>query len=382
MDDLPDILARLRGAWMAGGLAQKHCPADWAATVGAGPGAELALAALAGHALQTVFRPVPSAPLGIREPLPALALPPAADALRPRIRRLLAAHHGLLRPFLIFLAARGVSMHPADWLPAKREDRLPILYGPWAAWVNGGDALEKRAVKPRVADPALAAELAEMLVVATEGLLRRHKRLRIEKLKTAPQTARRLELFGLVPLSALAAALGVPETELVARAPAGAETGISAFTAAVAATGTQAQQRTLFAAILDDEDCPLAAARPVGPSLTRSETAAFLPRLLQREDSPGFELAVELAGEALGQASFAALAGAPGFAALSASTGETENKATGMKLGAGLAALGLLAAPPAAQQIIEIYLGAGLSPADPKLDMLYLNTELTPEASA
>ncbi len=382
LDALGQTLAQLRAAWMAGGLAQKHCPQDWAAVVGEGPGAELALAALAGQALQTALGPVPGAPLVAREKLPSLALPPAPDALRPRIRRLLAAQRGMLRPLLLFLVTRGVSMHPADWLPAKREDRLPALYAPWAEWVNAGEAPAKAAPKPRAADAALAAELAAMLEVETTGLLRRHKRLSIAKLKTAPQNARRHELFGLVTLSALAVALALPEAELVARAPAGVDTGIGAFAAMVAATGTPAQCRSLFAAILQDRDCPLAAARPLVPSLTRAEAAALLPALLQREEAPGFELAVELAGEALGQASMAELAGAPGYAALRALAGATEDKAAAMNLGHGLTGLGLLAQAPAARALVEIFLAAGLSPADPKLDMLYLNIALNPEAPA
>ena len=379
MDELSNTLAQLRAAWMAGGRAQQHCPDSW--RMGEGAAAELALAALAGQALQTALRPVPGTPLAMREPLPTLALPPAPGPLRPRIRRLLAAQRGLLRPMLIFLAARGVAMHPADWLPAKREDRLPALYAPWMDWVAAGQA-PKPAPKPRAADPALAAELAAMLEIETTGLLRRQKHLRIGKLKTAPQNARRHELFGLVTLGALAAALGLPEAELVARAPAGVEPGIGDFTAMVAATGEPAQQRALFNAILEDRDCPLAAALPLSSGLTRVEAAALLPVLLQREESAGFERAVELAGEALGQAAFEELASAPGYAALRDLAGGTADKALGLKLGAGLAALGLLAEPGAARELIRIFAGAGLSPADPKLDMLTLNTLLNPEASA
>ncbi len=112
---------------MAGSAARKHCPPQWLPAIGDGPQAELALAAFAGQALQSVFRPAPGGPLVPGETLPVLSLPPVPDALRPRVRRLIAAHPWMIRYLLIFLAARGVTMHPADWLPAKRSDGLQAV---------------------------------------------------------------------------------------------------------------------------------------------------------------------------------------------------------------------------------------------------------------
>jgi hypothetical protein len=384
MDELGDLLSRLRSAWMSGGGAQKHCPPEWLPFIGDGPQAELALAAIAGQALQAVFRPAPGGPLTSRELLPPLALPPAPDALRPRLRRLIGAHSAMLPRLLVFLASRGVTMHPADWLPAKRAEAIPALYAPWIDWVNGGEAPSKRVAKsPELDVPALAAELAEMLEIGTVGLLRRRRRLAIRKLDNATRSARRLELFALVPLSALAAALRVTPSELVQTAPAGAEPGLSAFASMVAASGAPEERRNLLAAMLEDAECPLMGARPLAASLDRREAAALLPAVLRRETAPGFPLALALAGEALGLAEWPAIAAAPGYAQLREYLVAPErDRAAETALGVGLTALGLLASAPAAKSLIDACLQAGLSPADPKLDALALNAALNSEVSA
>jgi hypothetical protein len=384
MDDLTDTVARLRAAWMAGGTARKHCPPDWLQAVGDGPQAELALAALAGQALHTVFRPTPGGPLVARAPLPRLAHPPVSDTLRPRLRRLLTAHPAMLPHLLAFLAARGVTMHPADWLPAKRAEALPPLYTPWIDWVNGGPVPPKSAPRAPVLDTdSLAAELAQMLELASVGLLQRRKRLNIQPLKTAPQNARRQLLFTQVPLAALATALGVTPANLVQIAPTGAEQGIAAFAAMVAATGTPEHQHTLCTAMLDDADCPLAGARLLAASLDKRQAAALLPAILRRETTPQFKLALDLAGPALGHAALPHILAAPGLALLREhlTAAEPERPAQAI-LSAGLTALGLLGEAKAAQSLIDTCLQAGLSPADPKLDALFLNAALTPETTA
>jgi hypothetical protein len=170
-----------------------------------------------------------------------------------------------------------------------------------------------------------------MVEIATVGLLHRRKRIKIQQLKTAPQNARRQVLFAQVPLTALATALGVEAADLVQTAPTGAEAGIQAFAAMVAASGRAEEQRALLTAMLDDPECPLAGARPGYQILHAHLLAAELER--------------------------------PAQAALTA----------------GLAALGLLADAKAAQSLIDICIKAGLSAADPKLDALQLNAALTPE---
>lgn len=136
MLEVEDHLARIRGAWMAGRAAVDHAPATWREAVGQGTGAEAALAALAGQALQVLFRPAAPS-LTPRALLPVLSAPTPPEATRARIRRILAARRteeGGIGVLIQFLAARGYVMHPADWLPRATDDWAPAVYAPWLAW--------------------------------------------------------------------------------------------------------------------------------------------------------------------------------------------------------------------------------------------------------
>lgn len=139
MRDLENTLARLRDAWMAGRPALPHCPSDWQSAVGEGAAAEAMLTALAGQAAQVAFRPAPARVPAPRPLLPRLALPPLRDALRGRARRVIGMEKGaasIVEPLLLLLAARGVSMHPADWMPEARDEWVPDLYAPWLDWTS------------------------------------------------------------------------------------------------------------------------------------------------------------------------------------------------------------------------------------------------------
>jgi transcriptional regulator with XRE-family HTH domain len=247
----------------------------------------------------------------------------------------------------------------------------------------GGAASPRPAAKSPALDiPVLAAELAQMLELASVGLLHRRKRLRISQLKTAPQNARRQLLFTQVPLAALAAALGVTPSDLVQVAPTGVEPGIAAFAAMTAATGTPEDQRRLLAAMLDDPECPLAGARLLAPASDRRQAAALLPVALRRETEPHFKLALDLAGEALGLATLPQVTAAPGYRVLHEHIAAAElERPAQAALAAGLAALGLLADTNTAQSLIDTCLQAGLSSADPKLDALQINAALPSETS-
>jgi hypothetical protein len=136
MHELEDHLARIRGAWMAGRGATEHAPPAWRNAVGQDAGAEAALVALTGQALQVLFRPAPPS-LTPRALLPVLSAPTPPEATRSRIRRLLAARRteeGGIRSLVLFLAARGYVTHPADWLPRATDDWAPPVYAPWVAW--------------------------------------------------------------------------------------------------------------------------------------------------------------------------------------------------------------------------------------------------------
>jgi hypothetical protein len=137
MDDLETSLAHIRSAWMAGRSAVESCPPEWRAAA-QGPDAECALAAVAGHAGAVLFRPAPPTPLTPRPLLPTLALPTMPEAVRPRLRRVMARKDlgPLERALIDLVAARGFAMHPADWLPSRSNDWAPDLYAPWLDWVR------------------------------------------------------------------------------------------------------------------------------------------------------------------------------------------------------------------------------------------------------
>ncbi|MGA7810141.1 DUF5691 domain-containing protein [Bradyrhizobium sp.] len=138
MHELEASLARIRSAWMAGRSALEHCPAEWREVV-EGEHGEAALAALTGHATSVLFRTAPGSALEARPLLPALALPVMAEALRPRFRRILSAQRAgtsIERPLIDLVTARGVCVHPADWMPSPRDDWAPDIYAPWLDWVR------------------------------------------------------------------------------------------------------------------------------------------------------------------------------------------------------------------------------------------------------
>ncbi len=121
---------------MSGRGAADQAPAAWRDAVGQGTGSEAALVALAGQALQVLFRPA-APPLTPRALLPTLSSPTPPEATRARIRRILATRRteeGGAAPLVRFLAARGYVMHPADWLPRATDDWTPAVYAPWMAW--------------------------------------------------------------------------------------------------------------------------------------------------------------------------------------------------------------------------------------------------------
>ena len=140
MPDLASALAHIRSAWISGRSALEYCPPAWRGAVD-GDRAECALAALAGHATQALFRPAPTSPLVVRSLLPRLAAPTLPERLRPQARRLLlrASKTGALfeRPLIELIAARGYAMHPADWTPSPRDDWAPDIYAPWLDWIRG-----------------------------------------------------------------------------------------------------------------------------------------------------------------------------------------------------------------------------------------------------
>lgn len=472
MLEVEDQIARIRGAWVAGRAAADLTPTAWREAVGHGDGAEAALVALTGQALQVLWRPVPP-PLTPRPLLPRLAAPPPPDAARSRIRRILAARRtdaGGARTLVFFLAARGYAMHPADWLPRANDDWVPALYAPWQGWVASepegasGDAVTletwdswpaaarrtllialrgsdpaaareiiaaKAAAEPaerrlrllevleqglsaddapvleaftrdrsdRVqalvrmllarlgragdaggGDAALAQELATMLELGRIGLLKRRSQLTFRPLKTRPLENRRRELMAVVPLSALARALGVGEMDLVETVPADHARVLDAFATMVAETASAAAWRALFDLTLQHPEAPAEVAAVLCRRANSGERSAMLAAVLAREASPSFDGSMAVAGDVLGAADGGFLPRSAGYRELLGLIVTPDQAAAPPPVvAAGLTNLGLLLDTAAARAVVADCAAAGLSAADPRLDMLSLNLALKPE---
>ena len=140
MDDLATVIGRMKARWITGNAAHQQAPNEWLAAIGEvePEEAELRLLALAGQAVQTAFRPPVPTKLDSRPDLPPLALPRLADEHRARFCRIIESHKSdrtTQMAVLRFLAARGLTAHPADWMPtSSREETVPDVYAPWSAW--------------------------------------------------------------------------------------------------------------------------------------------------------------------------------------------------------------------------------------------------------
>jgi hypothetical protein len=305
--------------------------------------------------------------LRARDPGAARAIIAAKASLEPAERRL----------ELIEILEIALSDQDAECLEAlanDRSDRAQVLARTYLARLGR-----------RADEDALAAELADMLEVSDAEAPRRRTRLTISALKSAAQNARRRDLFKLVSLAGLARALRLTEQEIVESAPAGAPEDVGAFVQMVAATGSDRACRMLLDRMLDDEAFPLACARPLGSRLTREERGALQPRILRR-DADMFATTLTLMGGALGAAPLPALLASPSYAALMSALeavrgeDEAQRRAADAVLTTALSRLALLAAAPAAADLLARLTASGLSPADPRLDLLRLNAALTMEA--
>jgi len=233
-------------------------------------------------------------------------------------------------------------------------------------------------------DAELAGELAQMLELAKVGLIRRRQVLRLKALKTQAQEKRRRDLMGLVTLPDLAAALGVTEAALVEEPPEG-ETGVVlAFIELVAETASDAARRRLLDALLA-ADGPAGLVLPLAARGGADERAALLPQAVARETVADFGVTRGFAGPLLGTASGQHLFASSAWRALEAllrdSVRDNDKRPPQAEamLRMGLVNLGLLADPAAAQRVIDTAIAAGLSAADPRLDILHLNAALRPE---
>ncbi|WP_294106044.1 DUF5691 domain-containing protein [Sphingomonas sp.] len=136
-DSLGPVLTR----WTIGGSAVADAPMAWKEAL-SGDEAELRLLAVAGQFLGVFALPAPPGTLHTLPDLPVLAMPPVPDQLRAITRRCLKALQpgGNQSAFMHLLAARGHTMHPADWIPGRSDDDLPAVYAPLQDWVAGSSA--------------------------------------------------------------------------------------------------------------------------------------------------------------------------------------------------------------------------------------------------
>jgi len=136
-DAIYNALGGVLTRWTMGGAAAPAAPV-WSAELGNDPvEAELRLLALAGQFLGGMVVAKPAGALYTAPDIPALALPSVPAPLRPLVRRILARERGAghRRLLLDFLAARGRTLHPADWMPSASDEDAPEHYAPWRDWV-------------------------------------------------------------------------------------------------------------------------------------------------------------------------------------------------------------------------------------------------------
>ena len=229
----------------------------------------------------------------------------------------------------------------------------------------------------------LVAELAAMVEIGKVGLIGRRTRLVIKPLKTSAQNARRHELFKLVAAAALAGALGVAEARLVEAPPEGSRDGVEAFVQMMAATGSDAALRALLKGMLADAATPVSHLSALAPRLSAEERLTLIPEIMAR-DGDGLETALAIAGRELGAVPLAALLAAPATTALirlleALNGADAQRAPANAGVSTALNRIALLLDAPGAADLAARVGSWGLSPADPKLDLLHLNAALTKE---
>jgi hypothetical protein len=152
-----DAMGSVLTRWTMGSAAAPAA-AVWSAELGAEPAeAELRLLALSGQFLGVAVTAEPPPELRVLPDVPALALPTVPEALRRLVRRILSAFKETQRKteLLDFLAARGWTSHPAEWMPSANDEDAPDVYAPWRDWAG---IVASNSVVQRQAGDRLTAE--------------------------------------------------------------------------------------------------------------------------------------------------------------------------------------------------------------------------------
>ena len=149
-----DAMGAVLTRWTMGSAAAPAA-SFWRAELGDDPTeAELRLLALSGQFLGAAVTMEPAATLRVLPDVPALTLPTLPEPLRPLARRILAAKKQAQSgtELVHFLAARGWTMHPADWMPAAADDDAPDVYATWRDWaaIAAADGAARRQTNDRL----------------------------------------------------------------------------------------------------------------------------------------------------------------------------------------------------------------------------------------
>jgi hypothetical protein len=136
LEAIYDAMGAVLTRWTMGSSATQATP-FWRTELGEDPAeAELRLLALSGQFLGIAVTTEPASNLRVLPDIPKLALPTVPEALRPLARRILAPKKLVQVELAHFLAARGWTTHPADWMPAAGDDDVPEIYAPWQDWAE------------------------------------------------------------------------------------------------------------------------------------------------------------------------------------------------------------------------------------------------------
>jgi len=131
-DAVFDAMGEVLTRWTMGSAAAPAA-SHWKDALGADPEeAELRLLALSGQFLGVTVTVAPPSELRVLPDVPVLSMPTVPEAARPLVRRLLDAK--LENELLRFIALRGWTVHPADWMPDANDEGVPDVYAPWRDW--------------------------------------------------------------------------------------------------------------------------------------------------------------------------------------------------------------------------------------------------------
>ena len=308
------------------------------------------------------------AEMRMSDPVAARDIIAAKAATEPAERRLV----------LVGLLATGLSANDAQFLEGlagDRSSRVQALATGLLGRLGHG-----------AGNVVLAAELAASVELRNAGILSRRKRLCFVELKTRPQVLRRSELFRLVPLCDLSAALGVDEPSMLQCLPEGSATDLQDFVACVAMSGTEASIKSMIGLLMSDKSevggllVPLV--ERLGDAARRELVASYSGR-----DSDLFATTFQLAGPALGQLPLKIASTSPSYLTIRSHVDalvkgpDKDLSAAENLLPAALLRLGLLLDGPGAAALLSYCVDRGVSPADPRLEMLEFNIALQREPS-